>query len=116
LKIKLCMLNAASKVLLTREAGKNAAVINMLEARGISYYELPMIETTDGPDKLKLESTLRTEKFDWIVLTSPEAASVFADSWQAAGTPVVRIAVVGKGTNLVPPPPHTHTSTAANSW
>lgn len=71
----------------------------MLEERGISFYELPMIETTEGPDKGQLESTLRTQDFDWIVLTSPEAASAFADSWHAAGSPEVRVAVVGKGSN-----------------
>ena len=85
-------------MLLTREEGKNAAVISMLEQKGISFYELPMIETTEGPDKSKLESALKTQDFDWIVVTSPEAASVFADSWQAAGSPAVLVAVVGKGT------------------
>jgi uroporphyrinogen-III synthase len=102
LKQKFSVLNAASRVLLTREAGKNGPVISMLEAKGISFYELPMIETTDGPDKDKLGSTLKTQIFDWIVLTSPEAASVFADSWQAAGMPEVRIAVVGKGSTPRP--------------
>jgi uroporphyrinogen-III synthase len=58
-----------------------------------------MIETKDGPDKGKLASTLKSQHFDWIVLTSPEAASVFADSWHASGSPDVRVAVVGEGLN-----------------
>ena len=87
-------------MLLTREEGKNAAVIKMLEQRGISFYELPMIETTEGPDRSKLESVLKAQDFDWIVITSPEAASVFSDSWRAAGSPTVQVAVVGKGKKL----------------
>ncbi|PWA52111.1 uroporphyrinogen-III synthase protein [Artemisia annua] len=36
--------------------------------------------------------------FDWITITSPEAALVFLDAWRAAGSPCVKIAVVGAGT------------------
>ncbi|XVE55938.1 hypothetical protein DITRI_Ditri03aG0197300 [Diplodiscus trichospermus] len=36
--------------------------------------------------------------FDWIVITSPEAGSVFLEAWKEAGTPSVRIGVVGAGT------------------
>ncbi|WJX36287.1 uroporphyrinogen-III synthase [Trifolium repens] len=36
--------------------------------------------------------------FDWVVITSPEAGSVFLEAWRAAGMPHVRIGVVGSGT------------------
>ncbi|KAH7426409.1 hypothetical protein KP509_10G001000 [Ceratopteris richardii] len=39
--------------------------------------------------------------FDWIVITSPEAASVFLDGWRKAGFPEARLAVVGVGTGQV---------------
>eukprot|EP00951_Prasinocladus_malaysianus_P015848 scaffold122410_cov54-Prasinocladus_malaysianus.AAC.1 len=48
----------------------------------------------------KLPILLREEKFDWVVLTSPEAASVFVEGWESAGRPAIRLAVVGKGTGV----------------
>ena len=39
--------------------------------------------------------------FDWVCITSPEAASVFLEGWRAAGRPAVRLAVVGEGTGRV---------------
>ncbi|KAL8107423.1 hypothetical protein AgCh_023991 [Apium graveolens] len=36
--------------------------------------------------------------FDWIVIISPKAGLVFLETWNAAGTPNVKICVVGAGT------------------
>jgi hypothetical protein len=45
---------------------------------------------------------MRTQMFDWICITSPEAASVFMAAWRAAGRPEgLRVAVVGEGTGVV---------------
>ena len=41
------------------------------------------------------------ETFEWICITSPESASVFLESWTAAGRPHVRVAAVGKATGEV---------------
>ena len=41
------------------------------------------------------------ETFEWICITSPESASVFLESWAAAGSPHVRVAAVGKATGEV---------------
>lgn len=60
-----------------------------------------MVETLPGPDVDLLPSTLRETAFDWVCITSPEAASVFIEGWKAAGKPAVRVGVVGKGTGLV---------------
>ncbi|XP_048130221.1 uroporphyrinogen-III synthase, chloroplastic isoform X8 [Rhodamnia argentea] len=38
------------------------------------------------------------DAFDWIVITSPEAGSVFLEAWKAAGNPNVKVGVVGTGT------------------
>lgn len=46
-------------------------------------------------------ATLQGSGFDWITITSPEAAAVFVEAWRAAGEPPVRIAVVGKGSGQV---------------
>ncbi len=116
------------------------APVQVLEGRGISCLELPMVETTAGPDRDKLPqvccpaalcvllccsscavrephllpfSTMkklppalqvlaeRSADFDWVCITSPEAASVFLEGWHAAGRPAVRLAVVGEGTGKV---------------
>ena len=43
----------------------------------------------------------RAPEFDWVCITSPEAAAVFLEGWAAAGRPPVRVAVVGAGTGRV---------------
>lgn len=86
------------RVVATREAGKNGKLIAALEARGISCLELPLIEHAPGPDRDKLPGLLAAGGFDWVAITSPEAAAVFLEGWRAAGSPDVRVAVVGGGT------------------
>lgn len=64
--------------------------------------ELPLIQHTQGPDLDRLCSVLNADTtFDWIVITSPEAGSVFLEAWKAAGTPNVKVGVVGAGTASV---------------
>ncbi|KAE8715504.1 Uroporphyrinogen-III synthase [Hibiscus syriacus] len=66
---------------------------------GINCLELPLFQHTQGPDLDRLASVLSAETtFDWIVVTPPEAVSVFLEAWKAAGSPSVRIGVVGAGT------------------
>ncbi|CAN6465757.1 unnamed protein product [Victoria cruziana] len=89
------------QVVVTREKGKNGKLTGALAKHGINCLEVPLIEHTPGPDVNNLSSVLRDRQFDWIVITSPEAGSVFLDAWQAAGTPKVQIGVVGAGTASV---------------
>lgn len=90
------------QVVLTREAGKNGKIIKMLESRGIRCLEMPLIETAKGPDTDRLPEALQhSEDYDWVCITSPEAASVFIKGWKEAGKPEVRIAVVGEGTGEI---------------
>ena len=89
-------------VLLTRELGKNEKLQTALAQHGLtSCMELPLIEHSDGPDRKSLPSILGSQTFDWITVTSPEAASVFIEAWEEAGKPSVRIAVVGGGTGEI---------------
>ena len=88
-------------VVLTREKGKNDKVKDMLEKRGIESIELPMVETAPGPDVDQLAVVLKSAVYDWVAITSPEAARVFVQGWRAAGMPEVRIGVVGTGTGKV---------------
>ncbi|PKI44749.1 uroporphyrinogen-III synthase, chloroplastic isoform X1 [Punica granatum] len=86
------------KVVVTRERGKNGKLISALAKHGIDCLELPLIQHAEGPDLGRLPSILTDCAFDWIVITSPEAGSVFLEAWKAAGTPNVKIGVVGTGT------------------
>lgn len=76
-------------MVVTRERGKNGKLIQALRQRGISAMELPLVETAPGPDQARLPEVLRSQRYDWVVLTSPEAANVFLAAWRAAGTPQV---------------------------
>ncbi|XP_042045890.1 uroporphyrinogen-III synthase, chloroplastic-like [Salvia splendens] len=89
------------KVVVTRERGKNGGLIDALANRGINCLELPLVQHTQLPGFDKLSSLLRSNSFDWIIITSPEAGTVFLDAWTAAGTPNVRVGVVGAGTSSV---------------
>ncbi|CAL9203790.1 unnamed protein product, partial [Musa hybrid cultivar] len=86
------------EVVVTRERGKNAKLISSLEKHNIFCLEVPLVKHTEGPDADKLSAILSDSEFDWIVITSPEAAAVFLEAWKVAGTPKVRIGVVGAGT------------------
>lgn len=89
---------AAPRVVATREQGKNGKLISGLEKHGISCIELPLIEHAPGPDRDKLPELLRRGGFDWVAVTSPEAAAVLLEGWEKAGRPQMRVAVVGGGT------------------
>ncbi|XP_060199502.1 uroporphyrinogen-III synthase, chloroplastic isoform X2 [Lycium barbarum] len=86
------------QVVVTRERGKNNKLINALARHGIDCLELPLIQHMHLPDLDRLTSILSETSYDWIIITSPEAGKVFLDAWKAAGTPSVRVGVVGSGT------------------
>jgi len=96
-----CNASKVPDVVLTRERGKNDKVKEMLEIRGVHCLEVPMVETEEGPDASALPDMLRTRSFEWICITSPEAAAVFIHGWRQADKPDVRIAVVGEGTGKI---------------
>lgn len=93
-------LSSANKptVVVTREAGKNGKLMKELGKLDMECIELPLIEHAPGPDRTKLASVLNDIKFEWIAITSPEAAAVFVEGWTEAGRPEVQLAVVGGGT------------------
>ncbi|KAF3493931.1 hypothetical protein DY000_02056973 [Brassica cretica] len=90
--------NSSPQVVVTRESGKNKQIIKALEKRGISSLELPLIQHARGPDFDRLPCLLTDKSFDWIIITSPQAASVFLEAWKAACSPKVKVGVVGAGT------------------
>ena len=60
-----------------------------LQQQGISVLEMPLVETIPGPDRDQLPAVLQEGAFDWVIITSPEAAAVFLKGWEAAGQPEV---------------------------
>ena len=89
----------STAVLLTREASKNDKLRDILEARGIETFELPLLEhTRDEGGRGGLVSELSDPAGKWFLTTSPEAAGVFADCWRAAGCPDLSLASIGRGT------------------
>ncbi len=60
-----------------------------LQQRGISVLELPLVETAVGPDRSELPDALTAGDHDWVIVTSPESASVFLQGWREAGKPQV---------------------------
>jgi uroporphyrinogen-III synthase len=90
---------AGRRVVLTREEGKNGDMRERLSVRGIEVLEMPLIETAPGADADALPAALADAAgWDWVCITSPEAAKVFLRGWHEAGEPDVPIATVGKGT------------------
>ena len=89
-------------VVCTRERGKNGALMNLLAARGARCVELPLVEAVPGEDAATFPDVLKRESWDWVCVTSPEAAKVFLEAYERAGRPSgARVAVVGAGTGKV---------------
>ena len=103
--------------MLTREAGKNGKLQKALEQQGISILEMPLVETSPGPQRCassseccescgaaaiasprlmhvvycrhELPAHLKADNYDWVIITSPEAANVFLQGWKEAEQPQV---------------------------
>eukprot|EP00933_Yihiella_yeosuensis_P082355 TRINITY_DN9620_c0_g1_i3.p1 TRINITY_DN9620_c0_g1~~TRINITY_DN9620_c0_g1_i3.p1 ORF type:complete len:318 (+),score=69.62 TRINITY_DN9620_c0_g1_i3:44-997(+) len=82
-----------------------------LKSDSLHIFEVPCIEHAAGPDLSELKARLErlakgeieSRDFGTVILTSPEAAKVFADAWESvspAKTLPVKIASVGKGTSV----------------
>jgi len=85
-------------VALTRDPGKDAVLIQKLDQAGIPHQSVPLLKHARGPDHDKLGDRLR-ERWDWVIVTSPTAASFLLDAWEQAGKPGLRVAAIGKGTS-----------------
>lgn len=106
-----------SFVALTREAGNNDKLLKAIQSNfriqekidELHFIELPCIEHVEGPDASSLPVVLATKPFDYVCITSPEAATVFINAYKVAEEmhkpsdtiSLGRIAVVGKATEQV---------------
>ena len=82
----------SASVVLTRQAGSNAKATKALLSRGVRPIELPLIEFKTRPEAGQLTTLLTQRRFDWVTLTSPQAAKVFLEAWREADSPVVQVA------------------------
>ena len=64
----------------------------------IDLLELPCIEHADGPDFEKLGETLLSKRWDYVAVTSPEAARVVASAWDIVRDNPLPVVAVGKAT------------------
>jgi uroporphyrinogen-III synthase len=95
-------------VVLTREAGKNEQMRKIVSqppfGENVSVLEMPLVESVPAEDAERLRETLETKQFQWIIVTSPEAAKVFTNAWVEAGKPEgLNIGTVGGGTTRALP-------------
>ncbi|GAB2223164.1 hypothetical protein Droror1_Dr00017302, partial [Drosera rotundifolia] len=87
--------HSSPEVVATRERDKNGKLIDTLAVHWVSCLVLPLIQHDQGLDFERLSSVLSETRFDWIIITFPEAGAVFLDAWRAAGNPHVQVSVVG---------------------
>jgi uroporphyrinogen-III synthase len=114
-------------IALTREDGKNDALASAIQscaelmqenqyAVTLQTYEVPCIQHADGPDFDQLKeilfeqatSTNISTVYDYVVITSPEAARVLASAWPWTGDATettstnspVKVVAVGKATEV----------------
>ena len=96
-------------IALTREEGKNGKLSKQLTEQlkadntldQVDIVEQPCIAHADGPDLGKLEETLTNQAWDYVAVTSPEAARVLSIAWKEesfVSYPPPAVAVVGKAT------------------
>jgi len=93
---------AGRRVVVTRPRAEADPLVRALEAAGAVPVLLPLLETLPPADPAPAEAALdRIAGFDWIVLTSGNAARFFAARWARRGRALPcppRIAVIGPAT------------------
>lgn len=108
-KFSLNILSAVSHkttIAVTREDGKNSKLIEAINdykdlQDRVEILELPCIEHASGPDYDSLPATLAAGSWDYVAVTSPEAAKVLASAWDAVRDNPIPVAAVGKATEKV---------------
>mmetsp|Transcript_12522 Transcript_12522/g.26489 ORF Transcript_12522/g.26489 Transcript_12522/m.26489 type:complete len:313 (-) Transcript_12522:103-1041(-) len=90
-------------VTLTREEGKNEKLKKKIDGNSdlreqIDVLEIPCIEHAVGPDYERLSSLLLSEEWDYVAITSPEAANVLASAWDTVQDNPPPVVAVGKAT------------------
>ena len=91
-------------VAMTREDGKNGKLMEKIQSNPslsdqLELLELPCIAHADGPDLDKLGEVLSSQEWDYVAITSPEAAKVLSSAWDVVDKEnPIPVAAVGKAT------------------
>jgi uroporphyrinogen-III synthase len=90
-------------VAMTREDGKNGQLLQEISqddtlSRQLEMVELPCIAHAAGPDYNELPATLLSKRWDYVAVTSPEAANVLASAWDVVRDNPLPVVAVGKAT------------------
>ncbi len=88
-------------VALTRPPEKDAELAEHLRAVGLEPVSVPVLAYEKLEEGYEALEIALTEPWDWVVITSPEAARYFIGAWYLAGAPEVRIAALGPSTKAV---------------
>ena len=90
---------AGLRVVVTRAAAQGGGLVRAFEAAGARVETLPLLEVVPPADPVPLaEAVGRLTSFDWVVLTSANAAAPLAAALPGPWPPGVRVAVVGPAT------------------
>ncbi|KAL3939875.1 MAG: hypothetical protein SGBAC_005479 [Bacillariaceae sp.] len=106
LTTKSSALNAASArtvVAVTREDGKNSKLLKTIRGdpelgSTTDLLDLPCIEHSYGADIDILAPTLKSKDWDYVAVTSPEAAKVLASAWDSVRDNPLPVVAVGAAT------------------
>lgn len=90
-------------VAVTREDGKNGKLLNKIRddpklSSIANVLELPCIEHATGDDIDRLAPTLASKDWDYVAVTSPEAAKVLASAWDSVLSNPLPVVAVGAAT------------------
>jgi uroporphyrinogen-III synthase len=94
------------RIVVTRRQGQSATLVDRLRERGATVLEVPAIETVPPEDPGPLDAALSAlDRYDWIVLTSPNAVAAVLTRLTVLGlyprlTAAARLASVGPATTL----------------
>ena len=77
------------RVVVTRAAEQADALADILRERGALPVVVPLVEIVPRPGELAALAALRPTDFDWLVVTSPNAAQALADVHPAEAAPTV---------------------------
>lgn len=100
-------------IALTREPGKNDVIRNAINSHpskemlksslSVNLVELPCIQHASGPDLVTFQGIIQKDptlsQYQYILITSPESAKVFAENVDPSHNIFPKIAAVGKATS-----------------
>lgn len=89
---------AGRRVVVTRALDQADELADALRARGAVPVLVPLVEIVEVPDEFGRLSELRSDDFDWLVVTSPNGARAYL---RAHATAPAQVAAVGTATAAV---------------